>query len=110
LSATLHRAAANLAKLGRQDAAASALVASTARTRAPRRSGALAASVRAEPREGNGAVVAAAPYAAYVEFGVPSRSIPARPFMAGALKATAPAVTDLYADETRRVMSQVKGA
>ena len=110
LERTLDGAADELGRLDKPNASASSIVAAAARARAPRRTGRLALSVRAEPSEGAGRVVVGADYAGYVEYGVPSRSIPARPFLAEAVEATRPAWEEAYADGTRSAVSQVKGA
>jgi HK97 gp10 family phage protein len=110
LTATLNRASDDLGKMQRPDATAAAIVAAVARARAPWRTGRLHTSIRADVSEGVGRVVAAAPYAGYVEFGDPSRSIPPRPFLGGAAEFTKPAVIDVYGDDLNRIVSRVKGA
>jgi hypothetical protein len=110
LSRTLDHAADDLGKLDTANTRAPETVAAAARARAPRRTGTLAGSVRAESGEGMGRVVVDAPYAGYVEYGVPSHRIAARPFLAEAVEQTGPAVVDVYADDVARVVSQVKGA
>jgi hypothetical protein len=109
LGRTMHRAAVDLDHLDRADARTSNLVAAAARARAPRRTGALALSVRARPERSAAAVEATARYAGYVHNGVPSRGIPARPFLVRAAEATEAAWVTAYVADIDHVLSQVEG-
>lgn len=110
LSRTLDHAADDLGKLDAADLHSAESVAAAARARAPRRTGALAGSVRAEASEGIGRVVVDAPYAAYVEYGVSKHNIAPRPFLAEAAEQSEPAVVAAYAEDVNRAVSHVKGA
>lgn len=109
LQRTLHRAATMVGDMDRADTASARYLAARARALAPRRTGTLAASITTSPSEG-ATVIAGAGYAAYVEHGVPSRYIPAQPYMAPALEIGEPVVVGLYATEIDRALAQVKGA
>jgi phage gpG-like protein len=109
MSATLGHAADDVGQLDAADARASAIIAAAARARAPRRTGRLAGSIAAAPGEGAGRVVVGAEYAAYVEYGVPVRHVPARPFLAEAAEVSGPVAIDAYRDEVQRVVAQVEG-
>lgn len=110
LAYTLTRAAHELDQgVGGADAEAAQLVASSARGLAPRRTGALAASVRAEgPTVYAGS--AFVQYAPFVEYGTPSRGIPARPFMTDAAKTSEPMWVQVFRRGIARVLSKIKGA
>lgn len=98
--------------LKRANAAAAALVASAASSRAPRRTGRLASSVRGN-RAANRAVVsagsAALPYAGPIHYGWPARSIEPQPFVIDAAQATEPAWLPLYAADVDRALDVVRG-
>lgn len=75
--------------------AAALLLPGTAR-RSPRRSGALAASWRAEASKIAGAVVSGQDYAGPVEYGVPARGMRGARMVADTIEAEADAVLDTY--------------
>lgn len=120
LRATLARAGVQLAGPGMAGAVArtQAVMVRAVRVVTPRRSGALAASVRPVAAPRLGAVVGSAlSYAPPVEYGVPARrgltgghNIPAvRMFARGLAAGSGPAV-DAVDDAVNRIMRNVKGA
>lgn len=94
------------------NAAAAALVAAEAQARAPRRSGALAGSVRGNRAAGK-AVVAAGkakvPYAGPIHWGWPARGIPARPFITQAATATQQRWLSEYEANVQALADKVEG-
>lgn len=79
------------ADLKAANAAAAAIVATAAATRAPRRSGKLAASVHGNRAAGRATVLgggALVPYAGPIHWGWPSRGIEGQPFIQSAAVAT----------------------
>jgi hypothetical protein len=124
LKATLRAASAAMAGPGLADAArqAESVMVRSVKARTPRRSGALAASVRpasvGTPGAGRTAAVESAlTYAAPIEYGVGPRRgqrgghniRAARMFAEGAADAEGPAV-EAAADAVRKIMRRVKGA
>lgn len=66
-------------------------------TRPPRRSGALAASLKADTSRAGVAFASSARYWTFVHYGAPRRHIVARPFFAEALRLTTDDVIEVYA-------------
>lgn len=94
---------------GRLEAAVAAVIAPAAHRRTPRRTGALASTVRADgPLVTAGA--SSVRYAGPVHSGVPSRGIPARPFITEAYAATYDAQTKAAEAEVQKLFDQIKGA
>ena len=108
--ATLDVASKRLGDLSSPAAKASATVAVAARARAPRLTGALIASTAPAAEGNNAAVRVGVRYGWPVESGVPSRRIPARPFVAEATEATEPLWTTYYSGQVDKVIGEVKGA
>jgi hypothetical protein len=109
LSRTLTAAAADLADLGETNTAAGRLLATRAAARAPRRTGRLAASVRATPDRTGVQVGSSLIYGPPIHWGWPARHVRRQPFLTDTLTDQAPAVLDLYATEVNRVLGNVKG-
>lgn len=95
----------DLAELPEADAKAAQLIAAQAASRAPRRSGRLAASGRAS----RGSVTFTAAYAAPIHYGWPARGIPARPYALDAAEATRPAWEAAYQAEVDKQLGRVSG-
>jgi len=110
LSSSLHSAADDLAHMDRANAVASDIVTADARGRAPRLTGALAASIAAAPESDGAAVVATVAYAGVIEFGSPRRNIAAQPYMRPAVEATEQQYMTTYTDEVQTVLNRVRGA
>jgi len=113
LARTLREFGVGLDDLKDANAAASAMVAREGASRAPRRSGALAASVRGS-RQAARAVVAVGgarvPYAGPIHWGWPARGIPRRPFVLEAAEATQASWLAEYEAEIERIASSIEGA
>ena len=108
LAATLRAAGNKLGDMTQASTTAAQAVTADAKSKAPRRTGRLAASIVGEGRRNTARVTAGAPYAAYVEFG--TARVPARPYMRPALAARQAQIVDAYAAETDRIIGTVKGA
>lgn len=108
----LRRMGDDLADLKAANAAAAATVAAAAASRAPRRSGRLAASVRGNRAAGRATVAAggaAVPYAGPIHYGWPARGIPGRPFVTDAAQATEPTWLPAYEAAIAGVVDTVGG-
>lgn len=112
LRRALKQAAGDVDDLKAAHAAVAALVASTAASRAPRRSGALAASVRGN-RAASRATVAAGgarlPYAGPIHYGWPARGIDAQPFISDAAQRTEAVWLPLYTRAIDQAVDKVRG-
>ena len=111
LSRSLEAAGREVKSMPEANATAGEIVASAARTRAPRATGALAATVRAEP-DRDGALVlaggAAVDYSVMVEYG--TRSMRAEPYIRPALAETHEKWVEAYANAIDDVLGKVHGA
>jgi phage gpG-like protein len=93
--------------------AVSGLVAAQARPAAPRRSGALAASLRPGGTQTKAVVRvggAAVPYAGPIHWGWAARNIPAQPFVAQVVDSNEPQIVEAYLERVDDILGQVKGA
>jgi hypothetical protein len=112
LRSTLKRAGENLNDLKAAHSEAAQLVTAASRPRSPRRTGALAGTVR-----GSGTTTAAViraggarvPYAGPIHFGWPGHNIEAHPFISEAAESTEPAWTRLYVNEVEKILEKVHG-
>jgi hypothetical protein len=111
LRATLKRAGDDLQDLTDAHGKISRIVVGA--TRAPRRTGRLAGSVRgsgtktvATVRAGRASV----PYAGPIHYGWPARRIAPNPFLTDAAHATEPTWTAVYTQTVNRLLEKVKGA
>jgi hypothetical protein len=111
LRATMKRAGDDLGDLVDVHGEISRLV--VASTRAPRRSGRLAGTVRgsgtktvATVRAGRSSV----PYAGPIHYGWPARHIAPSPFLTDAAHGTEPAWRAMYLDAVEKILARVKGA
>ena len=102
-----------VADLKDANAAAAEIVAREAQARAPKRSGALAGTIRGNRAAGK-AVVAAGkakvPYAGPIHWGWPARGIPRRPFITDAAAATQTTWLEEYEQNLQRLADRVEGA
>lgn len=105
LVSTLHRAADEMASMDAANSKAAAMIASQARSRAPRRTGRLAGSISAD-RTG---ITASAPYAGPIHWGWPSRNIDPQPFAMNAARATEAQWIRFYEDDIQKALDGVKG-
>lgn len=113
LTRTMKRAGEDLADLKDANARAGAIVASAASAMAPRRSGRLAASVRASRAVGRARVMAgraSVPYGPPIHFGWPARHIAANPFVSQAARDTEPIWLAAYLADVEKALDGVRGA
>lgn len=112
LRKTLKAAGDDLSELKTVHEAVGALVVGVAKALAPKRSGALAGSVRTA-RLASGVLVRAGsarvPYANPIHWGWPKRNIAANPFMSNAALQTEPQWVKLYEDELEKIIRKVEG-
>lgn len=113
LRASLKRAGLSLQDLKDAHSQVAQLVVRAAAPRAPRRSGALAATGRGSGTQ-SAAVVragrASVPYAGPIHWGWPSRHIPAQPWLYEAAVASQDQWTGLYLRALQHIIDQVEGA
>lgn len=110
LQRTLSAAARDLQDWASVNAAAAARIAKDAASRAPHRTGRLAASVRATSDRTGGLVAAGGGgvgYATFQEYGWAHGR--AQPYMRPALQDNRDAVVGLYADRVDHIVKQVRG-
>lgn len=113
LARTMRRAAEAMQDMPRPNASTAGLIARTALGRVPRRSGALASSIRAETVKAAAVVYAGSysvPYAGVIQYGWPAHNISAQPFLTDALSSTEPQWLGDYEREVQRYCSDVRGA
>lgn len=113
LRRTLRKAGDDLTELKEAHAAAARIAATEAAARAPRRSGALAGSVRSSGTKTAGIVragYARVPYAGPIHWGWPARNIEPQPFASEAAKRTQARWTLVYKQAVDKILSRVKGA
>jgi len=111
----LNKALRNLPKGFRKEQAAihkktAEPVASAAARIVPRRSGRLAASIRAQGTQRAGRVAAgkkSVPYAGPIHWGWPARNIKPQPFLTDALASKQETVVEIYLTETDRLIDRV---
>ena len=112
LRATMKAAGADLSDLNAVNKRTASLVSAEAVGRSPRRSGALAATVRPAGTR-TAAIVragrASVPYANVIEFGWPARGIEAQPFVYEAAQAKEPQWTSFYEGEIAKIVDRVRG-
>jgi hypothetical protein len=110
LTRTLHDAADDLDDLGAAAKRAGDTVVGAARGRAPRRSGALGASLYPVVTTAGISVRARVDYAGPIHWGWPARSIAPQPFLSEAATRTESTWVDYYADAVKAAVNQVHGA
>jgi Bacteriophage HK97-gp10, putative tail-component len=110
---TLDKASAEVAELKDAHQRAGEVVASEARSRAPRRTGALANTIRSARQARRARVqvgTRGVPYAAPIHWGWPARGIAANPFVSEAAQDTESRWTAGYHDDVQKALDKVKGA
>jgi len=110
LRSALKRMGADLSDLRAINLSAAKVVAADAKARAPRRSGALANSIRPLATRTTGSVAAGrtmVPYAGPIHFGWPARNIEPQPFLYEALDNRSGEVVQKYEDEVARLVTRV---
>ena len=109
LGRTLRRAARDLDSLSGSHETASRLVASNARTLAPRRNGTLSGSISGTGAAGEATITATARHARPIHSGVPSRGITATPFLTDAARQTQGRWLAVYARGVSTAIAKVRG-
>jgi hypothetical protein len=107
---TLHQAGADLGDLSAAGKRAGDLLVATARSRAPRRTGTLAASLSPVATTTGVRVASVVRYASAVHWGVPSRNMAANPFLADAVGARQDTLVGYYLDQVQTAVDGVRGA
>ena len=113
LARTLRAAQRDLQDWAQVNAAAAARVAQDAATRAPRRTGRLAGSIRPASDKTSGTVTAGGGgmvYAKVQEYGSTARNIRAQPYLRPAFTELRDALVGMYNDHMKAAIGQVKGA
>jgi hypothetical protein len=113
LRRALKKAGADMRQLTDAHRAASSIVAAEAAARAPRRSGALAGSVRAQATRTRGRVAvggAAIPYAGPIHWGWPARHIAPSLFVTEAAAVTEPTWVERYEQGIAEIVQKVNDA
>jgi hypothetical protein len=112
LRRTLKEASENLEDLKAVHAAIAAQVADLAASRAPRRSGALAGTVRGNRAAAVSRVMAgkaAVPYAGAIHWGWPARNISPNPFISEAASDSEAEILMMFEQGIQKVISAVEG-
>jgi hypothetical protein len=110
---TLRRAGDDVGDLKDAHARVAAIVAAAGASRAPRRSGALASSVRGSRQVRRARVSAgraSVPYAGVIHWGWPAHNIAPNPFLSEAAQDTESQWTATYQRDVQHVLDKVKGA
>jgi hypothetical protein len=110
LNRTLDQAGDRLTDLRDPNRAAGDTIAARAAQLAPRVSGILAASIRADATPTEAVIFATAPYAGPIHGGWPARNITAQPFLTDAATDTEPAFLEAYGRHVATTLDHVKGA
>lgn len=111
LRTSMRRAGIDMRELRETHAEAARLVA--ARADPPRRTGRLAATIRAAGTQTQAVVragYARVPYAPVIHWGWPARGIRAQPFLTEAAQASEPAWVELYTRHVEQILNTIEGA
>jgi hypothetical protein len=109
-TATLSDAADQLGDMDGASRAVGSMVVNVASRLAPKRTGALAASVSAVTTVANVVDVrAGTAYAGPIHWGWPAHGITAQPFIQDAIRMNEDDIVELYADEVVEILGTVKG-
>lgn len=109
LRRTMKAAGEDMGELKDSMAQVSRTVATAAIERAPRRSGALAASVKGNRAAATATVGTRLVYGGPIHWGWPAHNITAQPFIADAAQATEPTWLDAINAELNRILTRVHG-
>lgn len=113
LRRTLRKAGHDLSDMADVNAAVAGIIVRAQAARAPRRTGALAASPRPSRAKGRARVLAGGarvPYAGPIHWGWPARNISPQPWLSETAQATEPAWVDEYRRGVTDILTTVKGA
>lgn len=108
--ATMKAAGADMADMKAANVRAAAVVAAEGSSRAPKRSGALAGSLRPARTVGRARVSSSLAYAGVIHWGWAARGIPPREFLVDAAEATQPQWLRAYEDDLQDIVNTVRGA
>lgn len=113
LARTLKKAGVDVKELKEANNRVGQVIVQAAQSRAPKKSGRLAGSIRASKeqagitiRAGNNGGI---PYAAPIHWGWPKRNIKATLFLTNAIAETQPEWIDLYYKELEHIVSEIRG-
>jgi hypothetical protein len=110
LAMTARAAARDLADMDTANRAVGEVVRARAASKAPKVTGRLAGSVRADATASEVVVYSDLAYAPPINYGWPAHNIAAQPFMSDALNEATNLIVDRYANEVADDVRQVKGA
>ena len=110
LQRTMKKAGQDITDLTDAHARASEIVAAAARAGAPRRTGALASSVKSSKAKRTALVNVTSRYAKPIHWGWPARNIEANPWVSEAAQATEPQWLPLYEAAVQKALDDVRGA
>lgn len=108
--ATMKAAGADMADMKDANQRAATIVASEGTSRAPRRSGALAGSLRPARTLARARVSSSLAYAGVIHWGWAARGIEPREFLVDAAEATQPQWLRAYEDDLQDIVNTVRGA
>lgn len=109
LRSTLKKAGVDMADMKTANTQAASTVAQAASARAPRRTGALAGSLKAARQVARARVYSNTPYAGAIHWGWPSHNIRAQKFLVEAADETQPQWLGTYERELTRIANTVQG-
>lgn len=109
LQRTMKKAGLEITELTDAHARASEIVAAAARSTAPRRTGALASSIKSSKAKRTALVNVTSRYAKPIHWGWPARNIEAQPWVSEAAQATEPQWLPLYEAAVQDALDQVRG-
>lgn len=113
LRATMRAAGRDLAELKAANQAVSDYVAGLAESRAPRRTGTLAGTLRGTKAAGRARVLAgraSVPYAGPIHWGWEARNIEPNPWIQETAQDSQTVWLGMYLDETNRIINSIEGA
>jgi uncharacterized protein YcsI (UPF0317 family) len=110
LQRTMKKAGMDITELTDAHARASEIVAAAARSSAPRRTGALASSIKSSKAKRTALVNVTSRYAKPIHWGWPARNIEANPWVSEAAQATEPQWLPLYEAAVEKALDEVRGA
>ena len=106
---TCHKAGRDLTQMADANNAAARLIGEAGRPRAPRRTGRLAASVRASGSKTEGRVQSTLVYAGVIHWGNAHHNIAAQPWLLRTATDTQPQWTDVYEHGVQRTLNTIRG-
>lgn len=110
LQRTMANASEELQDLATANQRTADMVAAMAARMAPRRSGRLAGSIRAQRTKGGATITSGLAYAGAIHWGWPSRHIDPQPYITLAAQATEGQWVKLYEQDVDRTLEKIKGA